>query len=97
MEVNAMELIDGRVETCLAEECSYNCADECCAPKIVVGKDHPACDTYTTQPVQRSQEESMVGQCAVQDCHFNDHMSCDAAGITVLRHSGHADCGTYRA
>jgi hypothetical protein len=29
------------VMTCLAEDCSYNCRDECCAPSIDIGDDHP--------------------------------------------------------
>ena len=39
------------VMTCLAEDCSYNCRDECCAPTIEVGDEHPRCDTFTTGEV----------------------------------------------
>jgi hypothetical protein len=31
------------------------------------------------------------------ECHFNEDRDCDAAGITVGMHGGHADCYTFRA
>jgi hypothetical protein len=30
------------------------------------------------------------------DCHFNAAEACTASGVTMIMHSGHADCGTYR-
>lgn len=84
------------VLTCLAEDCSFNCRDECCAPVIEVGEDHPKCDTFTTGEVAIADSAATVQDCKVMDCHFNQSMECTAAGVTLSTHSSHADCMTYR-
>ena len=84
------------VMTCLAEDCSFNCRDECCAPSIEVGDNHPRCDTFTTGEVMVADTSASVQDCKVMDCHFNNRMECSAAGVTLSTHSGHADCLTYR-
>lgn len=90
------QMSEAHVMTCLAEDCSYNCRDECCAPMIEVGAEHPACDTYTTGAVIESDGVPPVQECKVGDCHFNNATHCTAGGITMITHSGHADCVTYR-
>jgi hypothetical protein len=90
------QLGDSHVLTCLAEGCSYNCRDECCAPNIEVGDEHPRCDMFTTGEVPIGDGEPPVMDCKVMDCHFNQRMACSAGGVTMINHSGHADCGTYR-
>jgi hypothetical protein len=90
------QITESRVMTCLAEDCSYNCRDECCAPAVEVGAEHPACDTFTTGAVSESDGVPPVQDCKVTDCSFNSSMSCVASGITMIDHSGHADCATYR-
>lgn len=92
-----MQLTDGHVLTCLATTCSYNCANECCAPEIMVGDSHPACDMFTTQEVNRSAHSPRVQKCSVDACHFNKQTTCAASGITLTNHADHADCMTYRA
>lgn len=87
---------DSHVMTCLAEECSWNCRDECCAPGVEIGDDHPRCDTFTTGAVLPTSDMAGVQDCKVSDCHFNDAMSCGASGITLGSHHDHADCMTYR-
>ena len=87
---------DSHVMTCLAESCSWNCREECCAPSIEIGADHPRCDTYTTGMVLPADEMASIQDCKVADCHFNHDMACGAAGITLSIHSEHADCMTYR-
>ena len=87
---------ESRVMTCLAEDCSYNCRDECCAPLVEVGEDHPACDTFTTGAVDESLGIPPVQDCKVMDCYFNNSKACSASGVTMISHSGHADCVTYR-
>jgi hypothetical protein len=87
---------ESRVMTCLAEECSWNCRDECCAPAVEIGDDHPKCDTFTTGEVSPLSDMAPVQECLVSDCHFNHGRSCGAAGITLDIHSTHADCLTYR-
>jgi hypothetical protein len=37
-----------------------------------------------------------VQGCKVADCQFNNSMACGASGITMIMHSGHADCATFR-
>lgn len=87
---------ESHVMTCLAEECSWNCREECCAPSVQIGDDHPKCDTYTTGAVSPLGDMAPVKGCLVTDCHFNHELGCDAAGITLSIHSAHADCMTYR-
>lgn len=88
----------GSVVTCTVLECSYNQQEFCCANKIEVGADHPACDTFTTDGPQSSipQGLSQVATCHVEDCSFNRSEDCQAPGITVTQHSNHADCLSYR-
>lgn len=84
------------VETCLVEDCSWNCRDECCAPSVEIGDEHPRCDTYTTGAVMPADNMASVLDCKVEDCHFNHSMACGASGITLGHHHDHADCLTYR-
>jgi hypothetical protein len=91
-----MQMSEAHVLTCGAETCSYNCRDVCCAPSIEVGAEHPACDTYTTGAVDILEGEPAVRDCKVFDCNFNNSEMCSAAGITMISHAGHADCGTFR-
>lgn len=84
------------VMTCKAEDCSYNCREECCAPAIEVGEDHPRCDTFTTGEVSLTDAASTVQDCKASDCHFNHAMACSAAGVTLATHASHADCLTFR-
>lgn len=88
--------MQGQVLTCMAESCSYNRGEECCAPIVEVGSDHQVCDMYTTQPVQSAGAEPMIQDCFVTDCHFNQSKACKASGVTFTEHKGHADCGTFR-
>lgn len=88
----------GTVATCHVTDCGYNRHEECEAPAIVVGDEHPMCDTYTTEAVNPIQPGmSHVQQCKVEDCTFNQGHACDSPGITVAYHADHADCETYRA
>lgn len=91
-----MQLTDGHVMTCQAEECSYNQEERCMAARIVIGSRHPECEMFTTETVERTRVEPRVAQCDIADCTFNADASCGAAGITLDRHAGHADCVTYR-
>lgn len=87
---------EGHVLTCSALDCSYN-DDRCCAaPMIEVGSDHPMCDMYTRDPVQRGSIEPEISSCSIGECSFNASQACNAPAVTVMPHSGHADCGTFR-
>lgn len=91
-----MQWTDGHVLTCLASDCSYNCDMMCCAPEIMVGDDHPQCDMFTQNDVSLAKHSPKVLKCMVGGCHFNKQQTCVASGITLMQHSGHADCATYR-
>lgn len=91
-----MQMQQSTVMTCLAQDCSYNCREECCAPAIEIGDTHPKCDMFTTGEVSIADKTAAVQDCLVSDCHFNATMSCTAAGVTLAAHSDHADCMTYR-
>lgn len=93
---NQWEQGDAHVLTCLAETCSYNCRDECCAPRVEIGDEHPQCDTYTTGAVEIMDGEPSIMDCKVVRCHYNDQMQCHASGITLATHQGHGDCVTFR-
>ena len=88
--------LEGHVLTCSAQDCSYNDDRCCCAPMIEVGSDHPMCDTYTRDSVERSSIEPEISRCSIQDCSFNSSQSCHAPAVTVMSHADHADCGTFR-
>jgi hypothetical protein len=66
------------------------------APDITVGDEHPKCDTYRRGPHNPVKAHAMVSSCKVMDCAFNESEMCEASGITVSGHQGHADCVTYR-
>lgn len=91
-----MQITVSHVLTCRAADCSYNCRDVCCAPAVEIAADHPACDTFTTGAVEVRDAEAQVRDCRVTDCHFNTLEMCTAAGVTMITHSGHADCATFR-
>jgi hypothetical protein len=87
---------EARVMTCLADGCSYNCREECCAPIIAVGGEHAACDTFTTGAVEEAQGMPGVEACDVLNCHFNASSTCSASGVTMMIDGTHADCATFR-
>lgn len=88
--------LEGHVLTCSATDCSYNEQRCCCAPMVEVGSDHPRCDMYTTAPVERTASEPEISGCSIGDCTFNASHACHAAAVTMMPHSGHADCATFR-
>jgi hypothetical protein len=91
-----MQMQEAQVMTCHAGVCSWNCDDQCCAPTIQVGADHPQCDTFTRTPQHPADILASVMDCKVVACHFNKEMACGATGITLDVHQGHADCATFR-
>ena len=92
-----VQQMDGAVLTCTVDDCTFNKSLECWAPRVQIGEEHPRCDTYTHQSdVFLADSAAVVGWCGVTDCGFNDAAHCGARGITVDRHSTHADCGTFR-
>ena len=91
-----MRITESHVLKCPAEKCSYNCRDVCCAPSVEIGGDHPACDTFTTGSVRVRHADASVRDCRLQECHFNSLEMCTAAGVTMVVHSDHADCATFR-
>ncbi|MGV8082763.1 MAG: DUF1540 domain-containing protein [Coriobacteriia bacterium] len=86
------------VVTCSVFECSYNDREQCCAPQIEVGDEHPKCDTFTLAqaPDAIRQTMSEVAACHATQCFFNEQQACEAPGITVTHHTQHADCSSYR-
>lgn len=85
------------ISSCEVSDCFFNVGQSCHAPAINVGSDHPACDAYVKGSGHIGRKETgRVGACHIQECRFNDEMTCGASDIVVLGHSGHADCGTYQ-
>jgi hypothetical protein len=64
---------------------------------VEIGDDHPKCDMYTTDDVHIAMGMPRVQDCKVGQCTFNSDMMCGATGITLITHSGHADCVTFRS
>lgn len=86
------------VLTCHVIGCIHNMEMECHASNIAVGgADHAMCDTFSKGAPSSEVVDSIasVSHCNVRSCKFNTGMSCDAPGITLDRHSDHADCETY--
>ncbi len=97
MSQNEVRNQDGAVLTCTVADCAYNRNLECWASNVHIGDDHPRCDTFTQQEnVGLAQLGAAVGWCGVSECGFNEGSHCGARGITVDRHSSHADCVTFR-
>jgi hypothetical protein len=83
---------------CNVQECSYNTNKACHAMAITVGDSNCAmCDTYfkSSQKGGASDITGAVGACKENDCKFNNSLECQAPGIHVSGHMGHADCSTY--
>jgi len=85
------------VKSCAVTECYYNIAEYCHANAILVGRGHPACDTFIIAGTLHGEPAPIgeVGACHQADCKFNDELSCHAGSIDVGRHDSHADCVTY--
>jgi hypothetical protein len=85
------------VLSCNVNECAYNQNRECHASSIMVGADHPTCDTFTKSIPSNISKEAMpeVSKCSVENCRFNQNLICQAPGITVGHHMEHADCATF--
>lgn len=87
-----------QVRLCEVSECGYNGDRQCHAVAILVGDDHPRCDTFTPNHMRAgaSGQRANVGACKVDHCTFNHNLLCSAPDILVAHHSGHADCVTFR-
>lgn len=87
------------VKACAVTECAYNANKLCHARAITVGDGtHPMCDTYFKSPGGRSHDIAImagVGACKISACQFNQDFECQAAGVDVGKHQGHADCITF--
>ena len=85
------------VKNCTVTECYYNIAEYCRANAILIGRGHPACDTFIVAGTLHGEPApiGVVGACHQADCKFNEELSCHAGSINVDCHEGHADCVTY--
>jgi len=84
------------VSRCDVDKCFYNRDQQCHAPAINVGGEHPNCDTFIPQGKHIARQEgSAVGACHVDECKYNADLTCHAAGIVVGYHAEHADCDTF--
>ncbi|HEY3297288.1 MAG TPA: DUF1540 domain-containing protein [Armatimonadota bacterium] len=85
------------IKNCAVRVCYYNNDEICHARAILVGSDHPVCDTFITRSDQHGTPYPMgqVGECRESECKFNEGHSCNAASINVDYHDTHADCVTF--
>jgi len=86
------------VAACEAIECAYNVGRSCHARAITIGDgDHPACDTrfISTTHCLDTSHRAGVGACKVSSCKHNRDYECDAEGVQIGHHGGHADCKTF--
>ncbi|MCF7916754.1 MAG: DUF1540 domain-containing protein [Candidatus Omnitrophica bacterium] len=89
-----------KVTDCEVAECAYNNQQKCHALAITIGDgDCPACDTEINQSSKGGFMDITggVGACKVSQCAFNQSLECSADSINVRKHSGHAECNTYKA
>jgi hypothetical protein len=80
---------------CEVEACAYNDTQECHAPAVSVGSDHPVCDTFTKSGTPQEEAMPLVAACHIGECKFNEELACQASGINVALHEEHADCDTF--
>ncbi|WP_010693249.1 DUF1540 domain-containing protein [Saccharopolyspora spinosa] len=87
------------VNKCTAGNCAFNHGQNCHALAITIG--HPLraqCDTFCTAPVEGGVPDVVghVGACKMSDCRYNDHLECQAPGISVGYEQDIVDCLTYQ-
>ncbi len=84
------------VKECTVNDCFYWQDNLCHANAILVGDDHPFCDTYAkSQQHEGPANMGKVGACHASNCEYNQELSCSAPGIDVGFHGDHADCLTF--
>lgn len=85
-----------KIKMCDADGCYYNRGSQCHANAITVGSECPCCETYMSSPQHGTPADlGSVGACHMNDCKFNQQMSCQAPGIEVGCHADHPDCLTF--
>lgn len=86
------------VKKCSVTQCFYNRDSECFAHAILVGSSEPVCETFMqTQQHTPKNGQSEVGACHVDQCVFNDLLSCHACDDIEVKWSGSdALCATFR-
>ncbi len=87
---------DAAVLTCAATDCAYNDQLACHAPDIIIGRDYPACETYSRGPMMTGLYDPLVALCMSTMCEFNDEYHCRARGVTLEQGAAHAACVTFR-
>lgn len=87
-----------KILSCSVLDCAYNINSECHTMAITVGDaNHAECDTFYKAGAKGGAADLVggVGACKVSLCRFNRSFECNAPGINVAPHSGHADCKTF--
>jgi hypothetical protein len=87
------------VNKCTAENCAFNREQTCHALAITIGDSlHAQCDTFCSTPIAGGDPDSVghVGACKMADCRYNDHLECQAPGISVGYEQNIVDCLTYQ-
>lgn len=85
------------VMSCIVNDCEFWSENNMCRAKnIWVGGKHPTCDTYQRSDHHEARAaRADIRQCDVNICTHNANAMCQAPGINVAWHSGHADCVTF--
>ena len=93
--MKTMEMV--KIVDCSVTECAYNSNKECHTLAITVGSNCPMCETYTSAKSKGGMDDVTggVGACRMSDFRYNNMLECNASGIHVSKHSGHADCDTF--
>jgi len=89
-----------RIIKCEAVECAYNMNNKCRAIAITIGdRGCPVCYTVMKSFEKGGFPDTIgkVGACKAIACQLNNALECTADGIQIKMHSGHAECGTFRA
>nr|WP_093276070.1 DUF1540 domain-containing protein [Saccharopolyspora shandongensis] len=87
------------VNNCTAESCAFNHDHNCHALAITIGEPtHAQCDTFVGGPFDGGDPNAIghVGACKMADCRYNDHLECQAPGISVGYQRDIVDCLTYQ-
>jgi hypothetical protein len=87
------------VKKCTVSQCFYNKDSECGARAVLVGSDEPVCETFiVSQQHTKHQGQAGVGACHIDNCQYNQSMSCHACSdIEIVFSNNQAWCNTFES
>jgi hypothetical protein len=87
------------VKKCTVDQCFFNKDSECCARAVLIGSANPKCETFVESHQRtKKQGQAEVGVCHIENCQYNQSMSCHACGdIEIVLSNNLAWCNTFES